>query len=321
MNPRFGSRAAWSGSTTIPRRNPRRFRSRRDKVVSLTFNIAMEVVRDIASARSSVARARNSGRRIGLVPTMGALHAGHTSLVEASRSRSEFVAVTIFVNPTQFGPNEDYQSYPRDEQSDLRKCAAAGVELVLVPPASEIYAPDAVTSIHVARLIDTLCGPFRPGHFEGVATIVAKLFNIVRPDAAYFGQKDAQQLAIIRRITRDLNFPVEIVGCPIVREPDGLAMSSRNVYLTPQERLQARSLSESLRAAADAAAAGTRDAAFLVALMTKIVESAGPSRIEYISVVDPDSLQPVMRIEKTSLVALAVRIGKARLIDNAIVGG
>ena len=177
---------------------------------------------------------------------MGYLHAGHLSLVEAARRDGTFVVTSIFVNPTQFGPNEDYERYPRDTASDLRQCEDAGVELVFMPAVPDMYPPDAVTSVHVAGLTETLCGPCRPGHFDGVATVVAKLFNIVQPDRAYFGRKDAQQLAVLRRMTRDLDMPIEIIGCPIVREPDGLAMSSRNVLLSDDERRRALALHRAL---------------------------------------------------------------------------
>jgi len=279
----------------------------------------MEVTRDIASTRRTLAAVRQAGRRVALVPTMGALHAGHVSLMEAARRDGGYVVVSIFVNPTQFGPGEDFQRYPRDEAGDLRTCEGVGVDLVFIPPVAEMYAPDAATTVHVARLTDTLCGPHRPGHFDGVATVVTKLFNIVQPDAAYFGQKDAQQLAVIRRMVRDLDLPIEIIACPTVREADGLALSSRNAYLSPGERVQARCLYRALCAARRLVEGGQRDARRIEEAMRRSIEESGPAVIDYVSVVDPLTMQPVERIERRVLLALAVRIGMTRLIDNLLV--
>lgn len=279
----------------------------------------MEIARTIAATRAAVTAARWAGRSIGCVPTMGALHAGHLSLVEAARRDGTFVVVTIFVNPTQFGPQEDYARYPRDEAGDLRQCERAGVDLVFLPAVEEMYPPGAVTTVHVARLTETLCGPCRPGHFDGVATVVTKLLNIVQPDRAYFGRKDYQQLAVIRQMVRDLDVPVEIIGCPTVREPDGLAMSSRNALLSPEERQRALALSRALIAAREAIVGGERDPRAVEATMRAVVEAARPTRIDYVSVVDPVTLQPVPRIEGPVLAALAVRIGATRLIDNVVV--
>ncbi len=279
----------------------------------------MEIARTIAATRAAVAAARRAGRTIGCVPTMGALHAGHLSLVEAARRDGTFVVVTIFVNPTQFGPQEDYARYPRDEAGDLRQCEQAGANLVFLPSVEEMYPPGSVTTVHVARLTATLCGPCRPGHFDGVATVVTKLLNIVQPDRAYFGRKDFQQLAVIRQMVRDLNTPVEIIGCPTVREPDGLAMSSRNAYLTPDERQRALALSRALIAAREAIVGGERDPAAVEATMRAVVEAARPTRIDYVSVVDPVTLQPIERIGGPVLAALAVWFGRTRLIDNVVV--
>ena len=279
----------------------------------------MEVTRDIASTRRTLAAVRQAGRRVALVPTMGALHAGHVSLMEAARRDGGYVVVSIFVNPTQFGAGEDFQRYPRDEAGDLRTCERVGVDLVFIPPVAEMYAPDAATTVHVARLTDTLCGPHRPGHFDGVATVVTKLFNIVQPDAAYFGQKDAQQLAVIRRMVRDLDLPIEIIACPTVREADGLALSSRNAYLSPGERVQARCLYRALCAARRLVEGGQRDARRIEEAMRRSIEESGPAVIDYVSVVDPLTMQPVERIERRVLLALAVRIGMTRLIDNLLV--
>lgn len=280
---------------------------------------AMKVTRDIPSTRTAVVQARRDGRRIGFVPTMGCLHAGHLSLIEAARRDRTCAVASIFVNPTQFGPHEDYERYPRDTAGDLQRCQDAGVELVFVPAVTDMYPAGASTTVRVAQLTDTLCGPCRPGHFDGVATVVAKLFNIVQPDRAYFGQKDAQQLAVIRRMTRDLDLPIEIVGCPTVREPDGLAMSSRNALLTAQERQRSLALYRSLCSARELVQAGERTAATIVAETQRIVAAAEPKQIDYISVVDPETMQPVTQIEGPVLIALAVCIGPTRLIDNALV--
>jgi pantoate--beta-alanine ligase len=286
----------------------------------------MNVCRDIRATRLAVAAARRAGRRIGFVPTMGALHAGHRALVDAALRDGCFVVVSIFVNPTQFGPNEDYQSYPRTEPADLRACEQAGADLVFLPSVDEMYPPDTpsdpgrgLTAVHVAKLTETLCGPHRPGHFAGVATVVTKLFNIVQPDAAYFGQKDAQQLAVVRRLVADLNIPVQIVGCPTVREPDGLALSSRNIRLSRAERVQATCLYRALVAARDMIQEGQRDPDRVESRMRSVIEQAGPSRTDYASIVHTDTMQPVGRIEQPVLAAVAVWIGSTRLIDNLTV--
>lgn len=276
----------------------------------------MRTVRDIDAIRQAVREARQEGRRVGFVPTMGALHAGHLSLVEVAKRSSDFAVVSIFVNPTQFGPNEDFNRYPRDEARDTQLCADACVDVIFIPPVEAMYPPGALTRVCVTKLTDTLCGPHRPGHFDGVALIVAKLFNIVQPDVAFFGEKDAQQLAVIRRMTRDLDLPVEIVGCPTMREPDGLAMSSRNAYLSREQRQQALSLSAALFDARRRFEAGERDVKALERSMREMVERAGPATIDYISVVDAETLQPIENIERSVLAALAVRIGGTRLIDN-----
>jgi pantoate--beta-alanine ligase len=276
----------------------------------------MQVTRDIEATRAALAAVRHGGRRVAFVPTMGALHVAHVSLVQAAKRDGGYVVVSIFVNPTQFGPNEDYQSYPRDEAADLESCEKSDVDLVFIPRVEEMYPPESATTVRVARLTDTLCGAHRLGHFDGVTTVVAKLFNIVQPDVAYFGEKDAQQLAVIRRMVRDLDMPIEIMGCSTVREADGLAVSSRNACLSESQRVQARCLYQALCTAKSRIEAGETDAAKLVAAMRQIVGDAGPARIDYVSVVDPASMQPVERIERRVLVALAVRIGSTRLIDN-----
>ena len=279
----------------------------------------MKVTRDPPTTRAAIAAARPAGRRIGLVPTMGYLHAGHLSLVAAARRDGTYVVVSIFVNPTQFGPHEDYERYPRDTAGDLRQCEDAGVELVFMPAVPDMYPAGHATTVHVSGLTETLCGPCRPGHFDGVATIVAKLFNIVQPDVAYFGQKDAQQLAVIRRMTRDLELPIEIVGCPTVREPDGLAMSSRNAMLSPDERRRAVVLYCALCVARERIRAGEQSVDVLVEQMRGIIVESRPTAVDYVSIVDPETLQPVTHVGGPVLIALAVRFGGTRLIDNLTV--
>ena len=276
----------------------------------------MIVARTIEQVRQAVRDAREAGRRIGFVPTMGALHDGHLSLVRKGHADGCWVVVSIFVNPTQFAPGEDYDQYPRDEAGDLALCEREGVACVFLPDVQTMYPPDACTTVHVAKLTETLCGPHRPGHFDGVATVVAKLLNIVQPDAAYFGRKDAQQLAVIRRMVRDLNMPVQIVGCETVREPDGLALSSRNRYLSVDERRRAVCLYQALCRARELIEAGERDPRRVVAEMRRIVDAAEPDGVDYIEIVDPEDCQPVERITQPVLVTLAVRFGSARLIDN-----
>ena len=267
----------------------------------------MDVTRDIATTRSRLDEARRAGGRIALVPTMGALHVGHLSLVEAALRDGAYVVVSIFVNPIQFGPNEDFERYPRDEAGDFAKCEQAGVELVFTPPVEQMYPPDAVTSVHVSRLTETLCGPCRPGHFDGVTTVVCKLFNIVQPPVAYFGQTDAQQLAVIRRMARGRDRPV------------GLGVSGRNQYLSADERRQATALYRALCMARERIQRGARDAAEITLAMRARIDDAGPARVDYISAVDPDSMQPVRQVTGPVLLALAVHIGRTRLIDNILV--
>ena len=248
---------------------------------------------------------------------MGALHAGHVSLVDAARADCSTVIASIFVNPTQFGPNEDFTRYPRDEAGDLAKLEAAGVDIVFLPDVATMYPTGHVTSIRVACVTEMLEGAHRPGHFDGVATIVAKLFNLVQPDRAYFGRKDAQQLVVIKQMVRDLDFPLEVVGCPTLREPDGLAMSSRNVYLSPDERQQALSLSRGLKRAEQAFSDGIRDAGTIRDLVRNTIEAQPLASIDYVSVADAVTLIELDgEIERVALVSLAVRFGSTRLIDN-----
>ena len=273
--------------------------------------------------RDACDAARARGERIGLVPTMGALHEGHLSLVREARSRASFVAVSIFVNPTQFGPKEDFSRYPRDLQGDVAKLATAGADLVFAPDAAAMYPAGDETRVRVGKLAEPLCGAFRPGHFEGVATVVSKLFGLTGKSVAVFGKKDYQQLAILRRIAIDLFFPVDVVGLPIVREADGLAMSSRNAYLTADERIRALALSTGLAAAFRLFDGGERRAGALRSAVRAEVERAATS-IDYVDVTDADSLVPFAddaRIETPrALVAIACRVGATRLIDNVVLG-
>ncbi len=277
----------------------------------------MRIVRTIKNLRSEVSRKRRRGRRIGLVPTMGALHEGHLSLIRLARRHSDFVVVSIFVNPAQFGPREDFNRYPRDLKGDAEKCRRAGADLVFCPEVSQVYPQGFSTYINVEGLTQGLCGAFRPGHFRGVATVVCKLFNMVQPDVAVFGQKDAQQAAVIKRMVRDLDLPVRIIVGPIVREPDGLAMSSRNAYLTPEERAQATALYHSLELARRMVRQGTRETGEVRRKMRTLLKREAPlGKVEYIEVVDGTDLRPVRTIVPGTMVALAIRFPSARLIDN-----
>lgn len=277
----------------------------------------MEICRTIAEIRQAVRAARSRGRSIGLAPTMGALHAGHASLIHASVADGHFTVVSIFVNPAQFGPQEDFGKYPRTFEADAALCEACGANAIFAPPVDQMYSAETATTVRVAGLTEGLCGRSRPGHFDGVCTIVAKLFNIVGPDVAYFGQKDAQQAAVIRRMAADLDFPLEIRVCPIVREPDGLAMSSRNVYLSAAERAQAPALHGALQLAAERIASGLTDPqAVAEAMRAHLAEAAPMGQVDYIEIVDPASLRRVEVIAAAVLIALAVRLGRARLIDN-----
>jgi pantoate--beta-alanine ligase len=270
----------------------------------------------IEETRGVVRYWREHGHSVGLVPTMGFLHEGHVSLIRRARADNEKVAVSIFVNPTQFGPGEDYESYPRDLERDLSVLSEENVDLVFIPSLEQMYAKEHLVYVDVESLGDVLCGAQRPGHFRGVCTVVAKLFNIFRPDRAYFGQKDAQQLTIIRQMARDLNFGVEIVRCPIVREPDGLALSSRNAYLSEKERKAALVIPRSLSLARNALENGERDAGRIRRIIAGEIEKEPLACIGYVEVVDASSLRPVERIDRPVLAAVAVKIGPARLIDN-----
>ncbi len=280
----------------------------------------MKVVTTIEECRGTVRQAQLSGMNVGLVPTMGALHEGHMSLVRAARARCDWVVVTIFVNPTQFGPSEDFKAYPRPLEDDLAKCRSAGVDAVFAPSVEVMYGTDTRTTVHVAKLIDGLCGPYRPGHFDGVATVVAKLFHIAPADAAFFGEKDYQQLIVIRQMAADLNFAIEIVGCPTLREADGLAMSSRNAYLSPAERTQAVSISRALFQTRDAVTAGNKDAKAIIQSARSAIVGAGITSINYVEVVDAKTLEIIEVIDRPARLCVAVRVGLTRLIDNIAFG-
>lgn len=274
----------------------------------------MQVTRTVAETRTFIKNWKKEGKTIGLVPTMGFLHEGHGSLIKKCREENDIVVVSDFVNPTQFGPTEDLESYPRDFQRDSKLCESLGADLIFHPEAKDMYhTPHAYVSIDT--LSDTLCGQTRPIHFKGVCTVVSKLFNIVTPDRAYFGQKDAQQLAIIRKMVEDLNFDIQIVGCPIIREEDGLAKSSRNTYLDANERKAALCLSRAVKLGQETIHKGIQ-AEEVLTKMRAIIEAEPLAKIDYVSMVDALDMQPVEKVEKDVLVAMAVYIGKTRLIDN-----
>ena len=278
----------------------------------------MEIVHTIEHIRNSVRQARIEDKTIGLVPTMGSLHAGHGSLIEAAVSECDFVVVSIFVNPTQFGPGEDLDKYPRTLETDCTCCEKLGADVIFAPSTDEMYPFEQLTWVDMEKLTDGLCGANRPGHFKGVATVCTKLFNIVQADIAYFGQKDAQQVAVIRRMVQDLNIPLEIHVCPIIREQDGLAMSSRNRYLSAEERKRALCLYKALTACDEAVAAGQRDGNTLIDIMKAIIEQ-DQGQIDYVSIVGTETLEPLDRIDLKALVALAVHMGSTRLIDNIMI--
>jgi pantoate--beta-alanine ligase len=280
----------------------------------------LKICKTIHEMRAESRAIRGAGKRLGFVPTMGALHEGHLSLVRAARSSSDLVAASIFVNPTQFGANEDLAKYPRSFERDRELLQGERVELLFAPSVEEMYPAGAVTWVTVEGLSDKLDGRSRPGHFRGVTTVVAKLFHVVQPDAAFFGQKDAAQVAIIRRMVRDLNLPVEIVVCPIVRAADGLAMSSRNAYLDPDERKRALVLQRSLLRAEHLAETGERNAARLVAAGREEIDKERSVRLDYFEIVNPDTLDPLEDISGGGLVAVAAVVGGTRLIDNILLG-
>jgi len=278
----------------------------------------MKICTTIPEARAACRDARAGRKRLGLVPTMGALHEGHLSLVRAAKAQCDAVAVSIFVNPTQFGPTEDLSKYPRQFDRDCQLLEREGIAILFAPSVEEIYSAGEVTWVWVEGLSEKLDGRSRPGHFRGVTTIVSKLFHIVEPEAAFFGQKDAAQLAVIRRMVEDLNFPVEIVACPIVRELDGLAMSSRNAYLNREERDRALVLQRSLQRAQQEFQAGERIAAKLISAAKEVFAREPQVVLDYFEIVDPDTLDPVERISPKTLVAVAAYVGSTRLIDNLV---
>ena len=279
----------------------------------------MTIAQTIQETRNTIKEWRRQGYTIGLVPTMGYLHDGHASLMKKAKESCQKVVVSIFVNPMQFGANEDLSTYPRDLEADSRLCESLGVDLIFHPSVEEMYDPGFCSFVDMTGLTKELCGKSRPIHFRGVCTVVTKLFNIVTPDKAFFGQKDAQQLAVIKRMTADLNMDIEIVGCPIIREEDGLARSSRNVYLNKEERQAALILSKTIQLGQQMVQQGTRSASQLLTAMKASLESEALARIDYVEAVSMDTIQPIDTLQGQVLVAMAVFIGKTRLIDNFIV--
>ena len=277
----------------------------------------MQVTKTVEETRKQIKAWKKEGKTIGLVPTMGFLHEGHASLIKKCREQNDIVVVSDFVNPTQFGPTEDLDAYPRDFERDSKLCESLGADLIFCPEPSEMY-HDPHAFVSIDTLSETLCGKTRPIHFKGVCTVVTKLFHIVAPDRAYFGQKDAQQLAVIRHMVSDLNFGIEIVGCPIIREEDGLAKSSRNTYLSPEERKAALVLSRSLKLGKKLIEDGEKDAKKVIAAIRGEIEKEPLAKIDYVEIVDWNTLEPVESTEGEILTAMAVYIGKTRLIDNFI---
>ncbi|MBN2128086.1 MAG: pantoate--beta-alanine ligase [Sedimentisphaerales bacterium] len=276
----------------------------------------MQIATTISQIREYVAQARAAGKSVGFVPTMGALHVGHASLIVAAAKRCDYVVVSIFVNPTQFGPGEDFERYPRPFEKDVQLCEEHGAHAIFAPSAAEMYPQENLTWVTVEKLTEPLCGRSRPGHFRGVTTVCAKLFNIVGADRAFFGQKDAQQATVIRRMVADLNMPLEIVVCPTVREPDGLAVSSRNQYLSPQERKDATVIFRALSRCVELMDAGQREVARIVEAMHEVLRQVPALRVEYVSITDAESLQELDCVQGKVLVAIAGWLGSTRLIDN-----
>lgn len=279
----------------------------------------MKILRTIEETRGVLDAARAGGESVGFVPTMGFLHEGHASLMRAARENNDQLVVSIFVNPLQFGANEDLGAYPRDPERDTALCEAAGVDVILWPDVAEMYPEPNPFLVSVGEIGTRLCGATRPGHFDGVGTVVAKLWNIIGPSRSYFGRKDAQQLVVLERLAQILNFPVEVIGCPIVRDADGLALSSRNVYLSPAERTAALVLSQALIEATDAVEQGQRDGRRIAELLEARIASEPLARLDYASVVDPGTLEDLEDIDGEVLLAVAAWVGKARLIDNTTV--
>jgi len=278
----------------------------------------MKIYKSISSLIKKVREVKKQGYKIGLVPTMGFLHEGHMSLIRKARKDTDYVIVTIFVNPAQFGPKEDFKRYPMAIKRDLMLCEKEGADIIFTPEAKEMYPKDYATYVSVEKITDKLCGASRPGHFRGVSTVVAKLFNIAMPDIAYFGQKDAQQAIIIKRMADDLNMSVEIKVMPVVREKDGLAMSSRNVYLNRKERGRAQSIYKSLKSAKELFNEGERDSKKIINKIKRVINNQPDAKIDYAAIVDAKDLRDIKKISGEALVAVAVKIGKTRLIDNII---
>jgi len=280
----------------------------------------LQLVTEIASLKSIVAEQKQKGLEIGFVPTMGFLHEGHLSLIRRARAENDFVVISIFVNPLQFGAGEDYDEYPRDLQRDRELAESAGCDLIFSPAVKEMYPPGYATFVRVERLTECLCGASRPGHFLGVTTVVAKLFNLVRPDRAYFGQKDAQQAFVLKKMVEDLNMNLEVIVLPTVREPDGLAMSSRNKYLTPEQRNEAAVIYRSLRAAEEQIRKGEREAEAIKEKISSLIsQQSRLAEVDYVEIVDSKELHPVSIINGRCLIAVAAKFGKTRLIDNVLV--
>jgi len=278
----------------------------------------MKIVNKVRQMQVLSDKFKKEGKKIAFVPTMGYFHKGHLSLMERGRELADILVISIFVNPIQFGPGEDFREYPRDLERDLSLAEGVGVDVVFIPEAEEMYPPDYQTYLEVTGLTQHLCGLSRPGHFRGVTTVVAKLFNIVKPDIALFGLKDYQQYIVIKRMVRDLNYDIEVVGCPIIREEDGLAMSSRNTYLTPEQRKSALCLYQGIKLAERLVREGQRDAKIIIKEVIDYIESKPYTQIDYVKICHPETLDDLEYLNDKALLALAVRVGKARLIDNTI---
>jgi len=278
----------------------------------------MKIVNKVRQMQVLSDKFKKEGKKIAFVPTMGYFHKGHLSLMERGRKLADILVISIFVNPIQFGPGEDFREYPRDLERDLSLAEGVGVDVVFIPEAEEMYPPDYQTYLEVTGLTQHLCGLSRPGHFRGVTTVVAKLFNIVKPDIALFGLKDYQQYIVIKRMVRDLNYDIEVVGCPIIREEDGLAMSSRNTYLTPEQRKSALCLYQGIKLAERLVREGQRDAKIIIKEVIDYIESKPYTQIDYVKICHPETLDDLEYLNDKALLALAVRVGKARLIDNTI---
>lgn len=277
----------------------------------------MKIYRQVLPLQKDILQLKKERKSIGLVPTMGALHAGHLSLIQRARKENKILAVSIFVNPKQFGPNEDYLRYPRPFAKDRKLCLKEKVDILFVPSVKEMYPDGYLTYVKVEKISEKLCGKFRPGHFQGVATVVTKLFNLFQPDRAYFGEKDFQQLQIIKQMVKDLNLPIEIVPCPTVREKGGLALSSRNIYLSPDERIRALCLNQALKKAKDLIVnQKVKDREKIIREMKEIILPAEPTKIDYLEICNPETFEPLAQVRLPIVIALAVWFGKTRLIDN-----